>query len=834
MEAKLYIRFILLNILGLLLINNALSKTFEADSLLYPDTPILAKDSATITPKRRSSPNAPESIVKYFAKDSIVMDNINRVVYLYKDAKVEYGTITLEADTIVIYLDKNELHAKGGLDSNGVMKKVFFQDGDESFKAPEMAYNFKTQKGKILKVVTEEEQTFVLADKAKRMPTDEVYIQSGKITTCDADEPHFYFLSNKLKVKPGKYIVSGPTHLVIRGIHTPLWVPFAFFPNNATRQSGILIPGYAQERGYVGLRELGYHWAINDYVHAEFLSDLFFDGSLRANGVFTYKKMYRYNGNVSLRFNQIREGVRGLSNEAVSRDISVGWLYNQDAKAHPKRRFSVNIDAKSPSFNQSQVLNNMTAMSTVQAYNRSSMSWGWSDSWGSFQSTADLNQNFGRKEISMRAPNMSLRLKQQNLFGNTDLPFLKDIQYRTTMEFKNEVTSGDSTFFQSDIFQRMNAGTRVNTVIDYGKSLRIPLGILKYLNFTLPGITVNGYGNFQSSRQFLEEGVIKRDTIRGFVPAYDMSFGNARVNTKIFGTYAFKDGYYIKAFRHVIDPTITATYNPDFFIDQQNINREVRDEFGETMRTYSIFENSMYRPIARQSAALSYQLNNVLQAKIREKKDTVLSYKKTNIIQALNFSGNYNFLADSLKWSDIRFNLNANPGFLKNFNIDGTINPYGMDESGRTVDQLLWNDGTLGRLTNFSTRATMGIERKDFIAKDMRALVMEDGFNWNMNINYTFNYTKLGLVGGIRNSLDASGTVTLSNRTSFSYNLAVDMKTGNLVKSTTFLNLIRDLHCWEMTLNWFPFNDNVTYMFTIRPKSGLLKDLKHERRSGNQ
>lgn len=824
MATNLYIRFILFIGLNLLLINNGFSKTFIIDDTDKPDTSNIRADSTDtiIDPlQSKKSKDAPETTVKYFAKDSIVMDNVKNMVYLYKDAKVEYGQITLKADTIIIYLDKNELYAKGGKDSLGRDTKVFFQDGEESFEAPEMAYNFKTKKGKIIQIVTEEDETYILAEKAKRMDNEDIFIQKGKITTCDAPDPHFYFLSERLKVKPGKFIVSGPTHLVIRGIHTPIWVPFGIFPNNAKRQSGVLIPGPASERGFNGLRELGYHWAINDYVHADFLTDVFFDGSFRANAVFNYKKRYRYNGSVSLRFNQIKQGITGLSNESTTRDLSLGWRYNQDPKAHPKRKFSVNIDAKSPTFNQSQVLNSVTAASTVQAYNRSSVSWAWNDKWGAFQTTADFNQNFGRKEISARAPNMSLRLKQKPIIGN--------LQYRTTVEFKNEVSAGDSTFFTAQTLDKMNSGIRANTIIDLGSSYKI----LKYVNLTVPSINVNTYGNFQSSRRSFVNNEVVRDTVKEFRAAYDMSLGNARLNTKIFGTYKFKDGMYVKAFRHIIDPTVSFSYNPDFFIEQQNINRDVKNNMGDIISTYSIYENSMYRPMARESFSMNYQLNNVLQAKIREKTDSATNYKKANIIQALNFSGNHNFLADSLNWSNIRFNLNANPGFLKNFNIDGSINPYGMDSLGRTVDDLLWKKGSIGRLTNFSARTAVGIERKDFIPRAQRKLLMQDGFNWNMNINYTFAYRKPGLQSSITNSLDASGSVTLNNNLNFAYNLAVDMKTGGILGSTTYLEFRKDLHCWEMTMNWFPFNDNVTYVFTIRPKSGMLRDLKQERRRGN-
>ena len=755
------------------------------------------------------------------------MDNINNVVYLYKDAKVIYGAMTLTADTVMIFLDKNELHAKSGIDSVGRVKKVKFEDGDQNFEAPEMTYNFKTKKGKIIKVITGEQQSYVLADVAKRMPNDDIFIAKGKITTCEHEDPHFYFLSERLKVKPGKFIVAGPTHLVIRGIHTPILLPFAFFPNNKKRKSGILIPGPARERGYSGFRELGYHWAINDYMTADVLTDFFFDGSFRSNSVLNYKKLYKYDGNLSFRYNQIQQGTRGLSDDFLARDFAIGWRYNQDAKSHPKSRFTANIDAKSPTFNQTQVLNNFTAFNTVQAYNRSSIGWSWNDKWGGIQTTADLNQNFGRKEISMRAPNLTVRLNQK--------PIGLGFQTRTTFEMRNEVTTGDSTFFSAQTLQKMNSGMKGNTVIEYGKSVRIPFGFLRYINLTVPNININAYGNFSTTRQSLDENnKVLRDTVRAYRTSYDMSLGNMRLNTKIFGTFKFKDGMYVKGIRHVIDPSVSLSYNPYFLFSSQDINRDLKDVNGNIIRQYSIYDHSMYRPVARENLSLSYSLNNVLEGKFKQKNDTAYSYKKVNIIQALNATGGYNFLADSLKWSDVNLNLNANPGFLKTLNVNARINPYEMDSTGRSINQLMYtNSGTLGRLTFLNASTNIGLERKNFLPKQSRDIIMKDGFNWTMNIGYTFTYNKPGHTATLTNAVTNGGSVNFSKSFSMAYTLAIDIKNIDIGRATN-VNIKKDLHCWEINLIWFPFENNINYMFSIRPKAGLLRDLEYKRNSNQQ
>jgi len=238
----------------------------------------------------------------------------------------------------------------------------------------------------------------------------------------------------------------------------------------------------------------------------------------------------------------------------------------------------------------------------------------------------------------------------------------------------------------------------------------------------------------------------------------------------------------------------------------------------------------MYRPTAAHAASANFSLNNVLQGKIKEKKDSTYSYKKVNVIQALNATSSYNFLADSLKWSDIRLNLNANPGFLKNFNIDATINPYEKDSTGRSINKLLWQENKIGRLVNFNIRASVGISRKTFIPKEVRESVLKDGFNWTMNINYTFSYRKPNEEVTLSNSLETNGNVEFNNKWGFTYRLPIDIETYKISQNTS-LGFQRDLHCWEMTVDWLPFNNNVNYTFTIRPKAGMLSDLKYEKRN---
>ncbi len=804
-----------------LLINNAFAKTIEQTNFNFSDSTVLLPfDSLKVDSK--NSPNAPKFKVKYTAKDSIDFDNANQIVYLYGKAKVEYDKISLEANYIKVFIGKNEVHAFSKKDSTGkTIEKVLFKDDGESFTATGMAYNFNSKKGRIIQTTTQQGEMYLLSEKGKKMANNDIFLKRGKITTCNAEQPHFYFEATKLKVVPGKKIVVGTTNLIIRELRTPLVIPFGMFPNNQKNQSGILIPGYANGGLGYGLDQLGFHWAINDYVHAEIMSDIYFSGTYRLSSEIKYKKRYKYNGTFWVKYNNIVSGTKDLKDHKVARDFNVKWTYNQEAQAHPKSRLSLQINAKSPTFNQTQNINTTTAGSTAQSYNRSSLNWRWNEKKWNLNVNSNFDQNFTQNKIDMTLPSLTFNINPIKL-GSFNI--------NANLVASNKTTRGDSVFFERETFNNFKNGAKANFRIGLSKSWKIA----KYLNITTPSLTWNSYFITEEIKKVQGMVGLENDTLGVNKYAYDLSVGNFGVNTKLFGTYKFKKGMYLKGFRHTITPSASLTWRPDAFMKWQGINDTITDQISGQYSEYSKYYTAVYRPNASKAANVNFSLDQNLQTKVRDRDDSTRSkYNTVNIINAFRINSSYNFLKDTLNWSDLSFVLNTSPGFLKNLNVQGNFSPYAINNEGYIYDSLLWKSGNIGRLTNFKVQTSIDLKRLDFVNWIFgKPTLPKDDFKWSLAMVYTYSYTKPANTSTINQSLSVTGKVQLTKNWSFAYSLPVNIKSK---KFTTYswINITRNLHCWEMTFNYFPFQEITNYAFSIRPKAGLLQDLKYDKKRRN-
>lgn len=798
--------------------------TVNADSSsAVVDTNLLSSTDTTSLPL---SKNGPETKVKYTASDSIELDNEKQILHLYGNAKVNYGEMNIEADRIIIYLETNKVSAFGKKDSTGkIIEKVRFQDGEEFFLAPEMSYNFKTQKGKIRQIYTQEGDLHLHAKQAKKMPDNSIFVKNGKITTCDHEDPHFYFSASKLKVIPQKVMVAGPTHLVIRDFHTPFWVPFGIFPNNKEKQSGVIIPSQSSLGGQAGISDFGYHWAVNDFLHLEFLSSIYFGGTYHLSGDAQYIKKYKFKGNVQIKHLNTISGIQGITGHSITKDYEANWNHSQDSKAHPKSRFTASVNAKTRTYNQTQLLTQDNVSTRVQAANSSRLGWTWNEKWGAFNVASGLNQNLTDQTITVNAPTASFNVTQQTLFKNLNIS--------GNVNLVNTVTAHDTAFV--DKWQELlKNGAKATTTFSIGRNFAIPLPIIKYFKFTMPSLTVHGYANSKYINKEIVDSMVQDSVVKKIKLSYDFSLGNFGVNTNIYGIYKLKEGLFFKAFRHTIKPEVTMFYTPNFYIDAQDINRSYIDPTSGEEVTYSIYENrnySVHSPTSNESWRLNYSLAQNLQAKMRTMKDTVASYKIINLITGLNLNGSYDFLAEEFKWSDATITLNTNPGFLKTLNFSTTISPYALDSAGTRINTLLWDSlKQVGRLTRFEAKTRIALKKALFVKKKKDDPSV---FKWNTDIGYTFRYEKPGNDDAtLTNVLSLSGAVTLTENWKFSYRAPVRILQRDLDPRTTNISIVRKLHCWEMLVTWFPISmDNkAQYTFTIRPKSGLLADLKYEKK----
>ena len=262
------------------------------DSIVGTDSLAILQDSVaidTVKPvqkqrikKSRPSDSAIETQVICSASDSSYRDMNQKKIYYFGNAEAKYDDIVLTAACLEFDLETSTCRAYGAVDSLGKLQgRPVFKQGESTFEAKEMLYNFKSKKGIITKVWTEEQGGYLHGERVKRMDDNSIHIKSGGYTTCDLkDHPHYQFKFTKAKVIPDDKIVTGPIYMTIADIPLPLALPFSMIPNTKGKKSGLIIPTYGESanRGFY-LENGGYYWAINDYYDLQVLGDIYTRGS---------------------------------------------------------------------------------------------------------------------------------------------------------------------------------------------------------------------------------------------------------------------------------------------------------------------------------------------------------------------------------------------------------------------------------------------------------------------------------------------------------------------------------------------------------------------------
>lgn len=815
---------------------------FTADSIVGNDTLNVAADAGAL--------DAP---VNYDARDSIVYDIENKKVYLYGDASVVYKDITLEAAIIVFDWTTNAVRARALFTDTGVVGKPVFSQGDESYSADSLAYNFQTRKGRISELLTKQDEGYLHSEVVKRAGGESYYGLNNKYTTCNYSKPDYYIKTKKIKVIPKKIIVTGPANLVVADVPTPLFVPFGMFPINEKRSSGLIFPEYGERAGlgfYLG--NGGYYFAISDYVDLAATGTIYSRGSWGFNLGSHYAKRYKYSGNTVIRYLQERQ----LSTETG--EISKNNLFNvtatflRDAKANPNYRFNANINFQANRYNQrlaydpARRLNNQynSSISYQRIFRNKPFN---------FSISANHNQNSQSGDMTIGLPEATFGVSQIYPFKRREVVgkqrWYEKITLSYTMNAKNYFQGKDSLLFNSDDLNVvMNNLSRAS---NYGAQHTLPistnLNLFKHLTVT-PNVTFSQwfYGRTVSHTWNEDSMRVERDTINEFATAYQYSAG-VNTQTRLYGMYQFKRGK-IQAIRHVINPSLSFSYRPDFAEDRYHSYDVI---VTDVVNRYSRFENGIYGgPGQGLQGIVGFNLGNNLEMKVASKKDTISGVKKISLLDRFDFGTGYN-LADSLHWQSITMRGNTKLFNLLNVNFNAAWDPYVFDTATlRRVNKLEINENNrLARLTNAQVALggdfSFGKKKKAPTSSkgtpdewDMLLKYPDYFVDFNVPLNISANY-----VLNIRRIINESGDTTTFNQ---SVNLRLDM---NLTKNwkinvttnydiknkeftSTFIEVFRDLHCWQMRFGWVPIGPFQSYNFDLRVKSALLQDLKISRRKG--
>ena len=785
-----------------------------------------------------------DDLIDYNADDSVRFSIQEKKVYLYGNGFVKYLTTELRADYIELDMDKKLAMATGVPDSVGKLKGTpKFKDGGQEFESTELHYNFDTKKGYVTEIITQEGEGYIQGKTTKKM-SDSVYcVKHGMYTTCDEhDHPHFGLNMSKAKMIKDKKIFVGFTNLELEGIPLPIFIPFGFFPITKKATSGIIMPTYGEERmrGF-NLRGGGYYIYINDYIDMNITGDIYTNGSWGLQYATQYRKRYKFNGNLNFTISKNYVSEKGLPDYQESSDWSVRWTHTQDGKANPYSSFSASVDMSSANNNY---YNANTVDGIANQRKQSSISWSkkWPESPFSLSGSFNHSQNSRDTSIAITLPNLSLRMTQIYPFRKKgksgEMKWYDNIGVSYSAELRNSIQTKEDKLFKSSFERDWSNGFKHNIPIS------LQFKIAKDVTFT-PSLNYNGYLNLKTIEKIWIPDTsanggqfITRD-VPGLNYSHDYSAsGSIGYTPTIYGMFMFKPGCKVVAIRHMIRPSISASYTPAIK-PLGNYKKSYFD--GEKEVEYDIHEGLTYRPNTtggKQSGSISFSLDNNVEMKVRNDKDTTgdEEFKKVKLLESFRLSTSYNPFADSMNFSNI--SISARTKILNNkvdLNFSGTIDPYAIDTNNVRYNKY---HGKLGRLTNatistnfsFSADNGQNKEKKNDLVGGFYDDYMDFDVPWNISISYNFTYSRPSPYRSptISQIVNFSGDLSLTPKWKLTFQSGYDIKNKE-VTSTSF-SVTRDLHCWEMTFNCMPFGQHQSYNFEIHVRSSLLRDLKLTKR----
>ena len=795
---------------------------------------------------------------------TLIQNSSGNKIIMYDNAQVKYKDIDLKAAYIELNRDSNLIYAVGKPDSTGAIAgKPVFKQGDQEFEADEVRYNYKTKKGIVTGVVTEQEGGFVHSGRTKLINDSTYCLRNGKYTTCDAEHPHFYLEMTKAKVLSNKKIVTGPAYLVIEDL--PLYfvfVPFGFFPNSPKYSSGLLMPSYGDEvnRGFF-LRDMGYYWAANDYFDASVKGDLYSKGSRGIKLHTNYRLRYKFSGAFDMQYYKNVFGDKGLPDYKTQNDFAVTWSHSMDSKSSPSQTFSASVNFSTSSFDQN---NSYTTQNYLTNTKQSSISYSkrWENSPFALSGNMRHSQNSRDTTISLTLPQLTFNMSRIYPFKakvrSGKEKWFEKIGLSYSMDMQNTINTKENKLLGASLTKDWQNG------IKHSIPVSTSFKALKYITIS-PSFNYGERWYTQQIRKKYNDStkqVEVTDTIFGFTRNYDYSF-SVGASTKIYGNYLpLNPKSSIKGIRHVMTPSISFSLKPDFsnpgFGMYENIEYFDENNMPVSLR-YPYHEGSIFGTAgAGRSGSIGFSLNNTLEMKKVNTKDTTSNeaFTKIKLLDQLSISGSYNLAADSLNLSNINISARTKVAGV-DLNFGAILDPYVMQD-GRLINQFEFSrNGRLARLTSANMSFGLSFKSKEGKEKDkeeenltpeqkteldQKILRQRSGdipeyadfsVPWDLSFNYSFRYNKPDPEKSsiITQTIDFNGNVSLTKQWKVGFSSGLDVQ--KLQVTFTQFNIFRDLHCMQMSLNLVPFGYRQSYSFTIRATSTLLQDLKLSKRQSS-
>ncbi|TNE55114.1 MAG: LPS-assembly protein LptD [Bacteroidetes bacterium] len=795
-----------------------------------------------------------EDIVRTKARDSFYNDFKNKQLHLYGEAELEYPGIKLQADYLMVDFEKKEVLASYLTNEQGERTGIpVFTDGSEKVEAAKIRYNFKSKKGYILEMKVKQDENFLYMDAAKRQANEELHFRKGRFTHCDLEEPHYHFQLSKAILVPQKRIVSGPMNLWIKGVPTPLGLPFMFIPQQKERKHrhGVLFPQYSLQSPYgMGVQNLGYYFPINDSLQTSFYVNLYSRGSWGVSNNTQYKINYKFEGDLQASFQQFRTG---FPDSSKLNKLSLRWNHRQNQKANPYWNFSSSINFNSDNTTKTslEVVNQDYFKNTLTSDVNITRRFPGKPYVAGMKISA--RQNSISQNIALTSPYLSFNVARFSPFsklkkkGQVGTRWYEKIMMTYNAEAQNRASFGDSILKQ----QRYDI-LRSSMLNGIRQDLRIQSNIGLFGNTWKfnPSLDYGNAVNFLQIRKSYDalNNTTQIDSLQQVGISNKLSF-NAQLSTVLYSYYRII-GKNKPLLRHILTPSFSYRFAP-------NLNTIIEDSVGtnQELISYSPFERSLYPESSSQNTSvLSFGFNNTLELKHKSKKDTVTGFNKVRLIDGFSISGNYDFNKDSMRLSNISTSLRISP--LKAINIvsSASFSPYDWNDSTQqSINQYAWkNRGQLARLLNANINTTLVLtsragrkkleQNQDKLRNNWNAdyqyfalhpeQYIDFEIPWKINFTHIFDIRRnISSIVGVdkfqfTNTLQTQADFSLTKRWKMIWNVYLDLERQKVINGR--LTLTRDMHCWFLSVDWTPIGLNKSFLLRFNATSNLFKDAKIE------
>jgi lipopolysaccharide export system protein LptA len=709
--------------------------------------------------------------------------DVNRgTVDVLGQADVAYREVNLTADRVTFDSQTDRMRAEGS---------PVLNDGNDRITGFAMTYDLNTRQGTVYEGRTTYERGFIHGERVRRVSENVLEVAEGTYSTCDLEEPHFHFGSTRMKVMIQDKVVARPVILYIKKIPV-LALPFYVFPIKTGRHSGFQLPQFefgSSTGGGKFVRNVGYYWAINDFMDASTWYDYYQQRSWVAHGEFRYHRRYGYQGNVSGSYEN------GFGTGFNRWDL-IGQHYQTLGPGFA-------LTARADMTNSSQYRRDQDLGSNVQRRTqrnlRSNLSlqkaWsGGAANLGLLQ-TQDLDAPPGGLETTRQLPSATLSLSARPLGRpargkeSARWPWLSSTIYsfraNALYERKDYATLNRADTIWADTGQTVvdtvlqvpidSTDARGATRLDFSLSdTRSLLGFVRLQ----PVFTMNGiyYSRDQAGEEH-QFGAVWRAGISA--------------NTAIYGTFAPGLGP-LRALRHVITPTLSFAFQPEqqdlFYVDAAGVRRS---------RFQGVTGVSL---VSGRQKLLGFSLRNDLHLKVG---DPVRPRVINNLI-TMETSGFYDMLRVERPLSDISTRLNVKPIQRSDFGFSFVHNPYDL------------------RLLQFGAATGIGFQGQNPYGEEGRSRYEEPGAQvqdanaltpeglaptalpWMVNVSagYSGSRSRDALAPGGYSpwissvTVRGAGALNLTKNWHLEYSGQFDAKTGRMISQA--FTVKRELHCWEM------------------------------------